>query len=111
MATKVVMKKQETGQIKDGFTGFSWTYFFFGFFVPLFRGDQTQAIVMHLLLSVVGWFTLNIPQLVMAFLYNKQYTVRLITDGFRFADADVVNEKAARELDVELSKVVFVKEA
>ena len=36
MAIKVRLEKE--GQLKDAYVGFSWTTFFFGFWVPLFRG-------------------------------------------------------------------------
>ena len=36
MAIKVRLEKEE--QLKNAFVGFSWTTFFFGFWVPLFRG-------------------------------------------------------------------------
>ena len=36
MAIKVRLEKD--GQLKNAFVGFSWTTFFFGFWVPLFRG-------------------------------------------------------------------------
>jgi len=36
MAIKVRLEKE--GQLKNAFVGFSWTIFFFGFWVPLFRG-------------------------------------------------------------------------
>ena len=36
MAIKVRLEKE--GQLKNAFVGFSWTKFFFGFWVPLFRG-------------------------------------------------------------------------
>ena len=36
MAIKVRLEKD--GELKNAFVGFSWTTFFFGFWVPLFRG-------------------------------------------------------------------------
>lgn len=33
----VKVKLEKNGYIKNGFTGFSWTTIFFGFWVPLFR--------------------------------------------------------------------------
>ena len=35
MSIKIQLEKN--GELIDGFTGFSWTTFFFGFWVPLFR--------------------------------------------------------------------------
>ena len=37
MAVEVNLEKYKVR--KKGFIGFSWTSFFFGFFVPIFRGD------------------------------------------------------------------------
>lgn len=37
MAVEVNLEKY--GHRKKGFLGFSWTSFFFGFFVPIFRVD------------------------------------------------------------------------
>jgi hypothetical protein len=37
-----------------------------------------------------------------SFLYNKQYSNRLIEDGFRFSDSESVNKKAAFEIGVYL---------
>lgn len=34
----VKIKLEKNGEVINGFTGFSWTTFFFGFWVPLFRG-------------------------------------------------------------------------
>ena len=39
MATKVVMKHKDSGILKNGYFGFSWTTLLFGFFPALFRGD------------------------------------------------------------------------
>jgi hypothetical protein len=39
MATKINMLNPDTGLIKTGFYGFSWTTFFFGAFPALFRSD------------------------------------------------------------------------
>ena len=40
MAIKVRLEKE--GQLKNAFVGFSWTTFFFGFWVPLFRGKLKE---------------------------------------------------------------------
>lgn len=36
---KIKVKHNESGILKNCFVGYSWTYFFFGFFVPIFRGE------------------------------------------------------------------------
>lgn len=36
---KVNMTNDDTGEVKQCKVGFSWTMFFFGFLVPIFRGD------------------------------------------------------------------------
>ena len=60
--------------------------FFFGFWVPLFRGDWKWLIIM-LLLDLIGIFTFGIvsgiANIVMAFLYNKLYIQDLIAAGFK----------------------------
>ena len=76
MAVAVNLKKGNL--IKKGVLGFSWTTFFFGFFVPLFRGDVMWAIVM--LLAAIC--TMGLSNLVFCFIYNKRYTENLLKDGF-----------------------------
>ena len=48
MATAVIIKHPNSGMIKIGYYGFSWTYLFFGWFVPLFRGELGVA-ALHML--------------------------------------------------------------
>ena len=40
---KINVKHNESGILKNCFVGYSWTYFFFGFFVPIFRGEISIA--------------------------------------------------------------------
>ncbi|QEF35539.1 HrgC protein [Helicobacter pylori] len=62
--------------------GFSWTTFFFGFFVPIIRGDVKWAIVM----VVAALFTFGLSNIVFAFIYNKQYTTKLLESGYEPTD-------------------------
>ena len=99
MAKPVFVKNPNTGLIKKGYYGFSWTYPFFGWFVPLFRGELGVA-ALHLLFSLV---TFGLWQLVVAFLYNKQYMQRLISAGFKLADRPEVNADAAAAIGIDLA--------
>lgn len=73
--------------VKQVKKGFSWTFFFFGLFVPLIRGDLKWAVIMFLLQSVIGFFTLGIGafvvSLIFAFIYNKIYIKGLLEKGYR----------------------------
>lgn len=87
MAIAIQMTNQKTGIVKSGFIGFSWTYLFFGFWVPLIRGHYPMTGI-HFLIGILSIFTFGIPQLIIAFFFNKFYTVRLVEDGFIFSDPD-----------------------
>lgn len=75
---KVNLKNPSTGEVKQCKVGFSWTMLFFGFFVPLLRGDWKWLVIMLL----INACTIGIAQLVMAFLYNKFYLKDLVERGF-----------------------------
>ena len=91
MAKVVMLKNDKNGLIKKGFYGYSWTYLFFGWLVPIFRGEIGIG-ALHLLFAI---FSGGIAQIIFSFLYNKQYTQRMIEKGFRFADRPEVNLQAA----------------
>ncbi len=82
-----VILKHESGLVKEVKKGFSWTFFFFGLFVPLIRGDLKWAIIMLLLQALAGAFTFGIGALVVslifAFIYNKIYIKGLLEKGYR----------------------------
>lgn len=81
MATEINLKKGNL--IKKGLVGFSLTTLFFGFFVPIFRGDFTWAIIMVVLEAI----TCGASNIVMAFFYNnKIYTAKLLENGWEPAD-------------------------
>ena len=48
MAEVIMMKHPQTGVIKKGFVGFSWTVFFFGWLAMVFRGDVILGICIFL---------------------------------------------------------------
>ena len=81
---KINLKHTNSGLNKPGYFGYCWTYFFFSFFVPIFRGEILIG-VLHLIFSVV---TFGLFQLVIPFLYNKQFTSRMLTSGWELSDTE-----------------------
>ena len=96
MAKRVALIHPQTGVMKSGFYGFSWTFLFFGWFVPLFRGELFIAL-MHFVITILTAF---LWQFIFAFLYNKQYTTRLIENGYVMNDTEEVNEEARQKLGI-----------
>jgi hypothetical protein len=82
MATQVNLKNDQNVLAK-GFVGFSWTVLFFGFFVPLCRGDWKWFLIMLLVCAL----SLGLANLVLCFVYNKIYTKSLLIDK-HFSPAD-----------------------
>ena len=80
MAQMIVLEKN--GIQKKSFVGFSWTTFFFGFFVPLIRGD----IKWFLIMLILSFLSFGLAQFILCFLYNKFYTVNLLVKGYSPAD-------------------------
>ena len=93
---KIRVKHSESGIQKNCFVGYSWTYFVFGFFVPIFRGEISIGIF-HLIFSVV---TFGIFQLIMPFLYNKQYSIRLLNDSWNLDDSEENNAIARYKIGI-----------
>ena len=96
MAKQISIKHEQSGLVKTGFYGFSWTYLFFGWFVPLFRGELGVG-ALHLLFTFV---TLGFWQFIVCFLYNKQYMTRMLTSGWVLAGSDSDNVLAGAALGV-----------
>ena len=91
---KTKVKHDKSDIQKNCFTGYSWTYFFFGFFVPIFRGEIAIS-SFHFILTLT---TFGIFQLIMPFLYNKQYSIRLLNDSWSLNDSEKNNEIARRRI-------------
>ena len=97
---KIKVKHNESGILKHCFVGYSWTDFFFGFFVPIFRGEISIGIF-HLIFSIV---TFGLFQLVMPFLYNKQASVRLLLNGWELNDTEENNLIASNKIGISKKK-------
>jgi hypothetical protein len=98
MATPIMMKHEESGMVKKGYYGFSWTYFFWGWLVPIIRGEMGLG-ALHLLFTIL---TMYIFQLVNAFLYNKQYMTRMLTGGWTLSGSEAENKQAKMALGIAL---------
>jgi hypothetical protein len=92
MAQRIMMKHKDTGVVKTGFYGFSWTTLFFGFFPALFRGDYITFIggfVIYLILAIATFGILPlIISIIWAFIYNKYFTTKLLERGYVFNDSE-----------------------
>lgn len=78
---KVNLVNNNGGKMKVK-VGFSWTMFFFGVFVPLFRGD----IKWFLITLIAGAMTLGLSNLVFMFIYNGLYIKDRIKEGYKAGD-------------------------
>jgi|SRR5208282_5377155 len=104
MAHAVKLRHSKSGIVKNGYYGFSWTSFFFLGLAALFRGDIAYGLGVLAAGILAGAFSFGLLWLVVAlawaFIYNKNYTQRLLESGYEFADQPEVVEKAKRALDV-----------
>ena len=92
----ILLKHKDSGIRKTARLGWSWTYYYFGFLVPIFRGEITIA-VLHLVITI---FTLGLFQIIWSFLYNKQHVTRLLTSGWILSDSPEVEEFVKRKLGI-----------
>ncbi len=93
---KIKISHKGSGLNGTCFVGYSWTYFLFGFFVPIFRGEISIG-VFHLIFSLV---TFGIFQLIMPFLYNRQYSARLLTSDWVLDDIEENNLLARDKIGI-----------
>lgn len=66
--------------------GFSWTNFFFGFWVPVFRGDWQGAAILFLLALVGTFFWASLwafpVYMMLPVLYNRSFISRKVQQGY-----------------------------
>ena len=96
MASQIYIRHEQSGITKNGHYGFSWTYLFWGWLVPIIRGEVGIG-ALHLLFSI---FTLGIWQIIVCFLYNKQYMTRMLTTGWVLAGSEEENRNAKFALNI-----------
>ena len=98
MAIEVNLEKY--GHKKKGFLGFSWTAFFFNFWVPIFRADFKWFLtfIFPFIFGAFGAYLdldfdnnfiafifilpILVSKFVFPFIYNKFYTKGLIKEGY-----------------------------
>ena len=105
MATKLMLTNPANGLTKKGYFGFSWTYLFFGWWVPLFRGEISTAIL-HLVITL---FTCGIWQIIFSFFYNKQFMTRALENGYVLNDNEPLMAKARYSLGIANAQPVSKK--
>ena len=93
---RVLIKHTQSSIVKSGYIGYCWTYLFFGWIVPIFRGEIGIS-ALHLLFTLV---TVGLFQFVMSFLYNKQFMIRQLTNGYELSDEESVNLMAKKRLGI-----------
>jgi hypothetical protein len=76
MSQQIVLVKNGVEiEVKNGI---SWTFFFFGWLVPLFRGQGMEA----LLVVCFGLITFGLSHFYFIFTINKRYKNYLLADGW-----------------------------
>ena len=93
---RVLIKHTQSSIVKIGYVGFCWTYLLFGWIVPVFRGEIGIG-ALHLLLTLC---TFGLFQIIMPFLYNKQFMVRHLTNGYELSNEESVNLMAKQRLGI-----------
>jgi hypothetical protein len=93
---KVLLRHSQSGLTKTGYVGWSWTYFFFGWFVPIIRGEIGIGLL-HLVLTAV---TFGLFQWIMSLIYNKQYMTRLLLSGWQLDQSDANYQLAVKKLGI-----------
>lgn len=96
MAKTVMLKHPQTGILKKGFYGYSWTTLFFSGFPAIFRGDIFMGLAVILLTMITGW----IFPIIWGFFYNKRYTLGLLEQGYEFFDDNTKVLEAKEKLSI-----------
>ena len=93
---RVLIKHKLSNIVKNGYVGYCWTYLIFGWIVPIFRGEIGIG-ALHLLLTLISF---GLFQIIMPFLYNKQFMIRNLTNGYELNDEESVNLIAKQKLGI-----------
>lgn len=97
MAGTVRLRHPQTGIVKTGLYGFSWTTLFFSGIPALCRGDLVTGVIVLLLSASSFW----VAAVIWAFVYNRVYTTRLLESGYIFDDSPNRVAEAKRKLRIQ----------
>lgn len=79
----VTIELGDTGIMKATPVGFSWTCFFFGALVPMFRGDLITALVAVLACTFTGGIAAPFVWIYLACAYNERYLLSMLEKGWK----------------------------
>lgn len=104
MATAVRLIHPQSGLVKTGYFGFSWTSFFFSGIPAITRGDVGIGLGVLLGTILLGAFSAGllgaVVNVIWAFVYNKMFTTKLIEAGYRIEDRPDVVDRARAKLGI-----------
>lgn len=87
---KINLQNENTMKTKQTKIGYSWTFFFLGWFTPLLRGDWKWFLITFIVTLILAYTTMEfvavIAQIVFAYFYNKLYVKDLLENGYTPAD-------------------------
>lgn len=99
MAESIMLIHNDSGLVKKGFYGFSWTFLFWGFWPAAFRSDLRVFIAGFFVWGFASFFTLGfgaiLLNIIWGFIYNKYYTNGLLSSGYTLVE-NQPNEQEAR---------------
>lgn len=76
---ELILKNPRSEKLKTAPLGFSWTMLVLGFFVPFYRQDWKNGIII-LFLYIITLGLISIP---LAFFYNFYYAKHLLKSGYK----------------------------
>lgn len=87
---KINLQNESTMKTKQAKIGYSWTFFFWAWFVPLIRGDWKWFLITFIVTLILAYTTMGvgevIAQIAFAVIYNKLYVKDLLENGYTPAD-------------------------
>lgn len=96
---RFTMYQEATGKTIEVKRGFSFTYFFFGPFVPLFRG-HIGGFFLSLFIEL---FTCGLARVILLFCYNGMYINWLAKNGFRRLGIDSPAQQGSAPVNIQIN--------